>query len=58
MAKEFYELILGDLKMKELCGKFVILLRYVPYIIDEKTRYNVFLVFFLSCLKCELSMTI
>ena len=34
-AKEFYELRLGAMTMKELCSKFLILLRYVPYIIHE-----------------------
>ena len=34
-AKEFYELKLGSMSMKELSNKFLSLLRYVPYIIDE-----------------------
>ena len=45
-AKEFYELQLGAMTMKELCSKFLSLLRYVPYIIDEKTKIQCFL----SCL--------
>jgi len=32
--------------MKELCSKFMSLLRYVPYIIDEKPKIQRFL----SCL--------
>ena len=31
---EVYELMLGAMTMKELCSKFLILLRYVSYIID------------------------
>jgi len=34
--KEFYELRLGLMSMKELCSKFLSLLRYVPYLVDEK----------------------
>ena len=45
-AKEFYELRLGAMTMKELCSKFLSLLRYVPYIIDEKLKIQ----HFLSCL--------
>ena len=30
--------------MKELCSKLLILLRYVPYIIDEKTKIQWFLI--------------
>ena len=37
-AKEFYELKLGSISMKELSNKFLSLLRYVPYIIDEKPK--------------------
>ena len=37
-AKEFYELKLGSMSMKELSNKFLSLLRYVPCIIDEKPR--------------------
>jgi len=45
-AKEFYELRLGSMSMKELCNKFLSLLRYVPYLIDEKPKIQRFL----SCL--------
>ena len=45
-AKEFYELKLGLMSMKELSSKFLSLLRYVTYIIDEKTKIQRFL----SCL--------
>ena len=44
--KEFYELKLGSMSMKELSSKFLSLLRYVPYIIDEKPKIQRFL----SCL--------
>ena len=37
-AKEFYELKLGIMNMKELNSKFLSLLRYVPYIVDEKPK--------------------
>jgi len=37
-AKEFYDLRLGFMTMKELCSKFSSLLRYVSYIIDEKPK--------------------
>ena len=45
-AKKFYELKLGTMNMKELNSKFLSLLRYVPYIVDEKTKEQRFL----SCL--------
>ena len=45
-AKEFYELKLGTMNMKELNSKFLSLLRYVPYIMDEKLKVQRFL----SCL--------
>ena len=45
-AKEFYELKLGTMNMKELNSKFLSLLRYVPYIVDEKPKVQRFL----SCL--------
>ena len=45
-AKEFYELKLGSMSVKELSNKFLSLLRYVPYIIDEKPKIQIFL----SCL--------
>ena len=35
-SKEFYELRSSSMTMKELCSKFLSLLRFVPYIIDEK----------------------
>ena len=37
-AQEFYELKLGSMSMKELSRKFLSLLRYVPYIIEEKPK--------------------
>ena len=37
-AKEFYELKLWTMNMKELNSKFLSLLRYVPYIVDEKPK--------------------
>ena len=45
-AKEFCELQLGAMIMKEICSKFWSLLRYVPYIIDDKNKNQCFL----SCL--------
>ena len=42
-AKEFYELKLGTMNMKELNSKFISLLRYVTYIVDEKTKVQRFL---------------
>ena len=45
-AKQFYGLRLGTMSMKELNSKFLILLRYVPYIVDEKPKVQRFL----SCL--------
>ena len=44
--KEFCELKLRAMTMKELCSKFLILLLYVPYIIDEKPKIQ----WFLSCI--------
>ena len=41
-AKEFYDLKLGSMSMKELSSKFLNLLRYVPYITDEKPKSNDF----------------
>ena len=35
-AKEFYELKLGSMTMKDLNNKFLSLLRYVLYLVDEK----------------------
>ena len=37
---------MGTMNMKELNSKFLILLRYVPYIVDEKPKVQRFL----SCL--------
>ena len=37
-AKEFYELKLDTMNMKELNSKFLSLLRYVQYIMDEKPK--------------------
>ena len=45
-AKEFYELKLGSMTMKDLNNKFLSLLRYVPYLVDEKPKVHRFL----SCL--------
>ena len=41
-VKEFYELRLAAMTMKELCSKFESLLHYVPYIIDEKLKNSMF----------------
>ena len=45
-AKEFYDLKLGSMSIKELSSKFLSLLQYVPYIIDENPKIQRFL----SCL--------
>jgi hypothetical protein len=37
-AKEFCELTLGNITMKDLCSEFMSLLRYVPYIVDEDPK--------------------
>ena len=37
-SKELYELKLGNITMKYLCSKFMSLLHYVPYIVDEKQK--------------------
>ena len=37
-AKKFYELKLGSMTMKDLNNKFLSLLRYVPYLVDEKPK--------------------
>jgi hypothetical protein len=37
-TKEFYELKLGQLTMDEYVNKFLEMIRYVPYIKDEKTK--------------------
>ena len=44
--KEFYEIKLGSMTMKDLNNKFLSLLRYVPYLVDEKPKVHRFL----SCL--------
>ena len=41
--KEFYELKLGSMTMKDLNNKFLSLLRYVPYLVDEKLKVQRFL---------------
>ena len=53
-AKEFYELKLGSMSMKELSNKFLGLLWYVPYIIDEKPKIQIFL----SCLPTNFKVRI
>ena len=35
-AREFYDLKIGSTSIKELSSNFLSLLRYIPYIIDEK----------------------
>jgi len=45
-AKEFYDLKLGSMTIKEMRSKFLSLLRYVPYLIDEKLKVQRFI----SCL--------
>ena len=42
IANEFYDLKLDPMSMKELSSKFLSLLRYVPYIIDEKQKIQRF----------------
>ena len=37
-AKEFYDLKLGSMSMKELSNKSLSVLSYVPYIIDENPK--------------------
>ena len=44
-AKEFYDLKLGSMNMKELNSKFLSLQWYVPYIVDEKPKVQRFLSF-------------
>ena len=44
-AKEFYELKLGTMNMKELNSKFLSLLKYVPYIVGEKPKVQRFLIY-------------
>ena len=43
-AKEFYELKLRTMNMKELNSEFLSLLRYVPYIVDENPKVQWFLI--------------
>ena len=40
-AKEFYELKLGNLTMKDLCSNFMTFLHYAPYIVDEKKNSTI-----------------
>ena len=42
-AKEFYELKLGQLTIEEYVNKFLDLLRYVPYIKEEKVKAQRFI---------------
>jgi hypothetical protein len=42
-TKEFYELKLGQLIIEEYVNKFLELLRYVPYIKDEKVKLQRFI---------------
>jgi hypothetical protein len=42
-SKEFYELKLGELTIEEYVNKFLELLRYVPYIKDEKVKVQRFI---------------
>ena len=42
--KEFYEIKLSSMSMKELSSKFISLLRYVPYIIDKNPKIQRFLI--------------
>ena len=42
-TKEFYDLRLGSMSMKEVSSNFLSLLRYVPYIFDEKPKIQRFL---------------
>jgi hypothetical protein len=42
-AKEFYELKLGQLTIDEYINKFLELMRYVPYIKDEKVKMQRFI---------------
>jgi hypothetical protein len=41
-TKEFYELKMGQLIIEEYVNKFLELLRYVPYIKDEKVKVKQF----------------
>ena len=50
-AKEFYELKLGSMSTKELSSRFLSLLIYIPYIIDEKPKIQRFLSCLPTCFK-------
>lgn len=41
-AKEFYELNIGLMTDEEYTTKFPDLLRYVPYLTDEKAKFQIF----------------
>jgi len=41
--KEFYDLKLGTMTTKELCNKFLSLLHYMPYIVDENPKSQCFI---------------
>jgi len=45
-TKEFYELRLGQMTMEDLINKFSELLRFIPYIQEDKVKIH----HFLSCL--------
>ena len=53
-AKQFYDVRLGTISTKELNSKILSLLRYVPYIVDEKPKVQRFL----SCLPFHIKDTI
>jgi len=42
-TKDFYELKLGQLTIKEYINKFLEMIRYVPYIKDEKVNMQQFI---------------
>jgi hypothetical protein len=44
-AKEFYDLKLGSMMMKDLSSKLLGLLCYVPYIVDENPKIQCFISF-------------
>jgi hypothetical protein len=44
-TKEFYELILGKMAMDDLINKFLDLLRFLPYIKEDKVKIQRFLIF-------------
>jgi hypothetical protein len=43
-TKEFYELKLGKMSMEDLITNFLELLRFAPYIKDEKVKFQMFLI--------------